>query len=65
MDPGDYSYSNKQSWTEFGRTVGGGAKHALTGKLSLRGEYLFYNLKDTTMTTVSDGIGPQEYFGTD
>jgi outer membrane immunogenic protein len=60
-----YIFSNEESSTRFGWTVGGGAEHALTDKLSLKGEYLYYNLADTTMTTLSDGVGgPQGRIGT-
>ncbi|RWO81048.1 MAG: porin family protein [Mesorhizobium sp.] len=58
-------FSNEESSTRVGWTVGGGAEYALTDKLSLKGEYLYYNLADTTMTTLSYGVGnPQERIGT-
>ncbi|MER9375988.1 outer membrane protein [Mesorhizobium sp. M0491] len=63
VDP--YVFSNEERSTRFGWTVGGGAEYALTDELSLKGEYLYYNLADSTMTTLSYGVGnPQGRIGT-
>lgn len=55
--------SNQQSSTEGGWIAGGGVEYAIDSRWSLKGEYLYYDLADTTMTTFSVTGGPQEPAG--
>jgi outer membrane immunogenic protein len=52
--PGFYNNSWTGSDTETGWTVGGGIEYALTDNLSLRAEYLHYDLGDRTVRAADD-----------
>ncbi|MBV8661597.1 MAG: porin family protein [Hyphomicrobiales bacterium] len=41
--------------TAFGWTVGGGLEYALTDNVTIRGEYLFYDLSNEKFTTAANG----------
>lgn len=50
----DGSFSEQQTETAFGWTVGGGVEYALTDALSLRVEYRYTDLEDTSFSGLSE-----------
>jgi outer membrane immunogenic protein len=54
----DYNGLASFSDTHSGWVVGGGIEHMLTPHMSVRAEYLYYALDDTTAPAGSLGVGP-------
>ena len=57
-----YNKSWSKSDTEWGWAVGGGVEYALTNHISLKGEYLYYDLGDRTIhatDSVTPGFGAE------
>lgn len=53
--PGIYNNSWAKRDTDWGWTIGGGVEYALTHSISVKGEYLYYDLGDRTIHA-TDGI---------
>ena len=52
--PTTAAWAGKASDTKFGWTVGAGSEYAFTNNISVKGEYLYYNLGSTS-TTLTPG----------
>jgi outer membrane immunogenic protein len=51
----NFFLSGSPSSSRVGWTVGGGVEYAITNNITLKGEYLYYNLGSTSFTTVPTG----------
>jgi outer membrane immunogenic protein len=55
---GNLQFAGDRSDTKTGYTVGGGVEYAVTNNVTLKGEYLFYDLgSDTVNVAVVPGSG--------
>lgn len=57
------NWSGKASETKFGWALGAGAEYAFTNNISIKGEYLYYNLGSTStvlspMNAAATGVAP-------
>lgn len=48
------AWSGSNNQTRAGWTVGGGAEYAITNNITLKGEYLFYDLGETSVTALGN-----------
>lgn len=55
---GGATHFGSKNETKVGWTVGGGIEYALLDNLTIRGEYLYYDLGRTTVTAAPTAIGP-------
>jgi outer membrane immunogenic protein len=49
------SWVGSNNASRLGWTIGGGGEYAITNNVTLRGEYLYYNLGNASNTTVANG----------
>jgi outer membrane immunogenic protein len=52
----DFFLSGSPSSSRVGWTVGGGVEYAITNNITVKGEYLYYNLGNTTFTSTPTGL---------
>lgn len=55
---GALGFSDSKSGVEFGYTVGGGVEYAVTENISVKGEYLYYDLGDTKLNVNRTAAAP-------
>ncbi|GLK76308.1 outer-membrane immunogenic protein [Methylopila jiangsuensis] len=55
---GALGFSDSKSNVEVGYTVGGGVEYAVTDAISVKGEYLYYDLGDTTLNVNRTAAAP-------
>src|SRR5271157_413453 len=48
----DFLFSGSPSSSRVGWTIGAGAEYAITNNITIKGEYLYYNLGSTTFTSI-------------
>jgi len=51
----DFFLSGSPSSSRVGWTIGAGAEYAITNNITIKGEYLYYNLGSTTFTSIPTG----------
>ena len=51
----DLLFTGSPSSSRVGWTIGGGVEYAITNNVTIKGEYLYYNLGSTTFTSVPTG----------
>jgi len=51
----DFLFSGSPSSSRVGWTIGAGAEYAITNNITIKGEYLYYNLGSTTFTSIPTG----------
>nr|WP_047576401.1 outer membrane protein [Methylobacterium sp. ZNC0032] len=56
--PGQIDYVGSKSDTRFGWTIGGGLEYAFTNNLSVKAEYLYYDLGKQSIPVVLTAVGP-------
>ena len=59
---GSVSTGNPSS-TRVGWTIGAGAEYAITNNITIKGEYLYYNLGSTTISTTGDAFALANFPG--
>jgi len=56
--PGQIDYLGGNSDTRFGWTIGGGVEYAFTNNLSVKAEYLYYDLGRQSVPVILTPVGP-------
>jgi outer membrane immunogenic protein len=59
---GDY-FSSSPSSTRVGWTIGGGVEYAITNNITIKGEYLYYDLGSTKFTSVENALAAAAFPG--
>jgi outer membrane immunogenic protein len=54
----DFFFTGSPSSTRVGWTLGAGVEYAITNNITIKGEYLYYNLGSTSFTSVPTFNGP-------
>jgi outer membrane immunogenic protein len=60
---GTDSWVGSNNASRVGWTIGGGGEYAITNNVTLRGEYLYYNLGKASTTTVANGNAAADFPG--
>lgn len=57
-NPGALAFTDSESKTEYGYAVGGGVEYAVTDNITIKGEYLYYDLGTTTLDVRRTAVAP-------